>query len=100
MNGKIDEVPDGLVESFVLVTFVCAAFETISFVDLERFRLISCPPAAVAAECGGDVEYVRCSFCSALFERRKLAWNDDDRVKLIFDVFCRSSRLKATMRDE
>ena len=104
MNGIIDEAPDGLLvafESFLFITLACADFETISFVDFERLRWISCPPsAAVATEWGGDVEYVRCSFCSALLERRKLAWNDDDRVKLIFDVVCRSSRFKTTMRDE
>ena len=87
INGMIEEVE----EENLLVSpwsLLLVDFKRISRLDFERFRLES--KCLTGDKSGGDVEQVRWSFWSALVERRKLAWKEDDRVNLLFKGFCRS----------
>ncbi len=77
IKGINDPVEDVLLLDFERC--IGRDFEVISLFDFERlrFKLLGLL---------GDVEHVRI----VLFERRKLSWNEDERVKLAFELFRRS----------
>lgn len=77
IKGIIDDV-----DEFLLLGFKHDVGD-ISLADFERLRLKSLVFI-------GDVEHVRIF----LFERRKLSWNDDERVKFVFEILRRSIKEK------
>jgi hypothetical protein len=99
INDVVDEILFVSWWSFLFVAFercVGTDFTVISFDDFERLRFESF--VFFDEVFGGDVEYVRKSFWSFRFDRRKLSWNDDERIKLVFDALKRSIKGLISMR--
>ncbi len=86
MRGIIDGVEEFLLENFER-DVVWIDFDVISLFDFERLRVRSLVFI-------GDVEHVRIF----LFDRRKLSWNEDERIKFVFDILKRSIKSKKKLK--
>jgi hypothetical protein len=66
--------------------------EWISLLDFERLRII--PLVFIGDASGGEIDFVRHSFCSDLLplQCRRDEWNDDERVNNVFDDLRRSTK--------
>lgn len=87
IKGMIDDV-----ELLLFISDDCFRWfglTTISRDDLERFKSSSSNFRWLMS--GGEIEQVRFKLVSILLERRRLEWNEDERVKLCFVFLPRSN---------